>query len=73
MKSLYQLTALFAALLALLAVSSCSGGGGSTFTQASGKPNEVMLVMDHDYLADSVGTAVKAMLRSYVPAMPQVE
>ena len=73
MRPLYQITSLLVALLALLTVSSCSGGGGSTFTQASGKPNEVMLVMDRDYLADSVGTAVKSMLRSYVPAMPQIE
>ena len=73
MRPLHRLTSLLVALLALLATSSCSGGGGSTFTQASGKPNEVMLVMDRDYLADSVGTAVKEMLRSYVPAMPQVE
>ena len=70
MKPLYQIASL---LVALLAVCSCSEGGGNTFTQASGKPNEVMLVMDRDYLADSVGTAVKAMLRSYVPAMPQIE
>ena len=45
MRPLHRLTSLLVALLALLATSSCSGGGGSTFTQASGKPNEVMPAM----------------------------
>lgn len=70
---LYKLTSLLTGLLTLLLLGSCSSEGGSTFTQASGRPNEVMLVMDKDYLADSVGIAVKEMLRSYVPAMPQIE
>lgn len=71
MKQLAKITLLLASLLCTL--SGCTGGGGSTFTQASGKPNEVMLVMDRDLLADSVGRTVKEMLRSYVPAMPQIE
>lgn len=61
-------------LLSVLMLYSCRGGsGGSTFTQASGRPNEVMLVMDKEYLQDSIGYAVKGMLQTYVPAFPQIE
>jgi len=74
MRSLYMKMALAIILVfGLFALRGCTGGVGSTFTQASGTPNEVMLVMDRDYLQDSAGYAVKNMLRSYVPAMPQIE
>lgn len=64
-----------AILLALsigLLLVSC-GGSGATFTQASGRPGEVMLVMETENLYGKVGHRLVNLLETDAPALPQQE
>ena len=40
---------------------------------ASGKPNDLLLVMSEEYLTDTLGRSVRNTLEMPVPAMPQIE
>lgn len=59
-------------LSTLLMGVSCSNSGG-TFTQASGRPGEVMLVMETEHLYGSLGHQLVSMLEADAPALPQQE
>lgn len=59
-------------LLVALLLPSCNGSG-ATFTQASGRPGEVMLVMETEDLYGVVGHRLVDMLETDAPALPQQE
>lgn len=57
----------------LLSLCACSSSGGNGIIQATGKPSEVLLVMDKGYLSDSIGQEVKEMLQRPFESLPQIE
>lgn len=56
-----------------LLLSSCASDGTGGAIQATGKPSEVLLVMDKGYLSDSIAEEVKAVLRTPFVSLPQTE
>ena len=61
--------------LAVATLSSCkSKSGGSVLQQnATGKPGELMLVMDNEYFEAPMGLALYDLLEDDAPALPQSE
>ena len=61
--------------LAVATLSSCkSKSGGSVLQQnATGKPGELMLVMDKEYFEAPMGLALYDLLEDDAPALPQSE
>ncbi|MDO4708028.1 MAG: DUF4837 family protein [Porphyromonadaceae bacterium] len=64
--------AVLGGLVLLLLLGSCKGSG-ATFIQASGRPGEVMLVMESEDLYGKVGHQIVDMLEADAPALPQQE
>lgn len=56
-----------------LALGACKGSVGSTFVQASGRPGEVMIVMENELLDSTPGVQILQMLDQAAPALPQEE
>lgn len=72
----YLHTVLGLGLLASVAgLSSCSSNGSvsSTFVQASGRPGEVMIVINNDDNATPAAAELKGVLEAPAPSLPQVE
>lgn len=72
MKTL-SLGALITYLVGSMTLLSSCRGSGSTFVQASGRPGEVMLVMDNELLDSTPGIQLAYMLNEAAPALPQEE
>lgn len=64
---------LFPVLLLLPLLHSCQGGGGGSYISASGKPGEIMLTMDKQYLDAPIGGKVQRMLTAPVIGLAQNE
>lgn len=73
MKKIKRYIGLILLVLSVSRLSTACKGGGPTFTQASGRPGEVMVVMDNEVLNGSLGHQVVNMLKKDAPALPQQE
>lgn len=65
--------AITAVALAVLGLASCNSAGVATVVQASGRPGEVMLVMDAQDLETQEAYKLVDMLEQEAPSLPQVE
>lgn len=73
-KKWYRGVALVLGALAFAtAYSSCSSGGGSGFVKASGRPGEVMLVIENKHYDTYTGSLLLNMLEAPAPSLPQNE
>lgn len=62
-------------LVSVAGLPSCSSNGGisSTFVQASGRPGEVMIVINNEDNATPAGGELKGMLEAPALSLPQIE
>ncbi len=70
---IFNLKSLFIALIMGLALSSCTSTIAGGLVGATGKPGEVMLVMDKEYYDTSIGSQLVHLLEVSAPALPQDE
>ncbi len=72
MKTL-KLTSLFIGLMMSVLFSSCTSTVAGGLVGATGKPGEVMLVLDKEYYETPAGSQLVHLLESSAPALPQDE
>lgn len=72
MKQIHLISA-YLLLSILLGLSSCSSSVAGGLVGATGRPGEVMLVMDNEYFNGSVGDQIVQLLEAPAPALPQDE
>lgn len=69
----YTIASTLAIIGLAVLLSSCKQSSGSGIINATGRPGEIMVVMDNQYRDSKLGAEIENVLQSDVPSLPQSE